>query len=155
MVRAAAILLPFSVLFVKYLPEFGRGFDPWTGVGYFSGVMLTKNDLGYVCMIFGVFFLWNILSRSTLHGSKVRRDEVLVSGLFLGLVAYLLGLANSATSVATLTIGAITLFGLGSKFVSRKNFGFYLIAVCACLLIIEATLGLYEEESGLWAAMLP
>ena len=61
MKRAAFVLLPLSVLFVKYLPEFGRGFDPWTGTGYFNGVMLTKNDLGYVCMIFGLFFLWTLL----------------------------------------------------------------------------------------------
>ena len=63
MKRAAFVLLPLSVLFVKYLPEYGRAFDPWTGVGYFRGVMLTKNDLGYVCMIFGLFFLWMLVSR--------------------------------------------------------------------------------------------
>jgi hypothetical protein len=71
--RAAFVLLPLSVLFVKYLPEFGRGFDAWTGAGYFSGVMLTKNDMGYVCMAFGLFYLWAVLSRKQIDDLRYRR----------------------------------------------------------------------------------
>lgn len=144
MKRVAFLLLPFSVLFVKYLPEFGRAFDPWTGEGYFSAVMLTKNDLGYVCMVFGLFFFWSLLSRKQFD-DDYRRQETALSILFLGIVAYLLSLADSATSIATLAIGSITLVGLGAKTVSRRHLGKYLIAFGAIIVMIELTFGVYEQ----------
>jgi O-antigen ligase len=145
MKRGAFVLLPLSVLFIKYLPEYGRGFDPWTGAGYYSGVMLTKNDLGYVCMIFGLFFLWTLLSRKQIDDTAHRQDEALLSILFLGIIAYLLSLADSATSVATLAIGVATLVGLGSRFVSRRHLGKYLLVFGALLTVTELTFNVYEE----------
>ena len=145
MKRAAFVLLPLSVVFVKYLPEFGRGFDQWTGTGYYNGVMLTKNDLGYVCMIFGLFFLWNLLSRKKIHDTVLRRDETLLSILFLGIIAYLLSIADSATSLATLFIGAAVLVGLGSRFVSRSHFGVYLIVFSTFLVTVELTFDVYSK----------
>ena len=145
MKRTAFVLLPLSVLFIKYLPEFGRSFDRWTGAGTFSGVMLTKNDLGYVCMIFGIFFIWSLLSRNQIEDPAVRRRDSQLSILFLGIIAYLLSLADSATSLVTLTIGAMTLVGLGSRLVSRRHFGKYLIVFGALLLTIELTFDVYEE----------
>lgn len=145
MKRAAFVLLPFSVLFIKYLPELGRGFDPWTGVGYYSGVMLTKNDLGYVCMILGLFFLWTLLSRNEIEDNKLRREETLLSVCFLVMIAYLLLLSDSATSVATLAIGAFTLVGLGSPLVSKRHFGVYFIVFGALLVTIELSFNIYDE----------
>ena len=145
MKRGAFVLLPLSVLFIKYLPQYGRAFDPWSGAGSFTGVMLTKNDLGYVCMIFGLFFLWTLLSRKQLEDPAHRREEMLLSILFLGIIAYLLVLANSATSLATLAIGSATLVGLGSRFVSRRYLGVYLIVFVATLFTIEATFDVYAK----------
>lgn len=145
MSRAAYLLLPLSVLFVKYLPEFGRGFDPWTGAGHFNGVMLTKNDMGYVCMVFGLFFLWMLLSKDHDEDNPSRRDKTLVSLFFLGVIGYLLMLANSATSIVTLAIGAATLVGLGSRFVSRQHFGFYLIVFGALLLTVELAFDVHSK----------
>lgn len=145
MKRVAFLLLPASVLFVKYLPEYGRAFDPWTGHGYFSGVMLTKNDLGYVCMIFGLFFLWCLFARKQITDTSLRRSETLLSTLFLGIIAYLLLLADSATSIATFAIGAATLAGLGSKFVSRRHFGVYVLVLLASLVTIELTFDMYSK----------
>lgn len=145
MKRSSFVLLPMSVLFVKYLPEFGRGFDAWTGAGTFNGVMLTKNDMGYVCMIFGLFFLWVLLSRNKIYDAAYRRQETILSILFLGIIAYLMSLADSATSLATLAIGAATLAGLGSRFVSRRYFGVYLIVLGATLLTVELTFDAYSK----------
>ncbi|MEQ9562575.1 MAG: O-antigen ligase family protein [Woeseiaceae bacterium] len=145
MKRAAFVLLPLSVLFVKYLPEYGRGFDAWTGAGFYRGVMLTKNDLGYVCMVFGLFFLWTLFSRAQINDTMHRRYETLLSAFFLGVIAYLLSLADSATSIATLAIGVVTLAGLGSRFVSRRYFGLYLIAFVAILLTVELSFDVYDE----------
>jgi exopolysaccharide production protein ExoQ len=57
MKRCAYFIVPLSVLFIKYFPEYGRGFDTWTGEGFYSGVGLNKNYLGYLSMVFTLFFL--------------------------------------------------------------------------------------------------
>ncbi len=56
MKRCAYLLIPFSVLLIKYFPQYGRSFDTWSGQPTNNGVGLTKNDLGYQCLIFGLFF---------------------------------------------------------------------------------------------------
>lgn len=149
MKRAAIILLPLSVLFVKYLPEYGRAFDPWSGEGVYRGVALTKNDLGYVCMVFGLFFLWNFLASGKSPNANGRRHERFFSFLVLVTVAYLLLLADSATSIATLVIGAATLVGLGTGLVSRKYLGIYVFVFGVVVFSSQVTLDLYSKVLGI------
>ena len=96
-------------------------------------------------MIYGILFVWDLLSRKQLLETRDRRYEVLLSTLFLGMVVYLLSLAGSATSLATMTIGAATLVGLGSPLVSRRHLGKYVIALAATLIAIELMFGVYGE----------
>lgn len=145
MTRIASLLLPTSILFVKYLPEYGRGFDFWTGTGYYNGVMHTKNDLGYVCMVLGIFFVWTVLNRNKGSNSSSIRERTFVSIMFLVMIVYLLGIADSATSIATLTIGVLTLLGLGSRLVSRRHFGSFLIILTATLLTMEFSFDIYNN----------
>ena len=39
--------------------------------------MLSKNDLGYNCLIFGFFFFWNYLVTRRQPKSRERREETL------------------------------------------------------------------------------
>src|SRR5207237_1755038 len=52
--RVGFLLLPLSILFIKYYPALGRTYDPgfgfWTPV--YTGVTTNKNELGYICLIF-------------------------------------------------------------------------------------------------------
>ena len=45
-----------SVVFIKYLPELGRDYDPWTGWAFYTGVTTNKNMLGYLLFVFGLLF---------------------------------------------------------------------------------------------------
>src|SRR5919197_4636617 len=40
--RAAFLLVPISVLLIKYYPEWGRGYEPWTWTPYYGGVATGK-----------------------------------------------------------------------------------------------------------------
>ncbi len=119
--RCAFVLLPFSVLFIKYFPEFGRGFDPWTGTAFNTGVGLTKNDLGYVCMVLGIFLIWRLLGASVAGDKHVSSTDRLIDAGLLAMVCWLLSMANSATSLATLTVGAITLLVARWEFINRRH----------------------------------
>ena len=60
MKRTAYVLLPVSLLFIKYYPGWGRGFDP-NGQATNIGVTTDKNSLGCICLILGYFFIWHLL----------------------------------------------------------------------------------------------
>jgi hypothetical protein len=73
--RLAFICLPLSVLFIKYYPELGRAYH--RGMPMFTGVAGTKNGLGQICLLSGIYFSWHmLLSRwkkfDTFDGAKSR-----------------------------------------------------------------------------------
>lgn len=142
--RCAFFLVPVSVLFIKYLPEYGRYFNPY-GQGMYRGVMITKNELGAVCVIFGLFFTWRILARKEIADVRERLEEVLLSFVFLAMVFYLLMLADSAASLVNFAVGALTLIGLGMGIVSKRYFGTYFVLVAVMALVLELTFGLYAK----------
>jgi O-antigen ligase len=143
MKRCAYVLLPLSVLFIKYLPGFGRGFDGWTGAATNNGVGLTKNDLGYLCMIFGLFFLWNLLSSSS--ASEVRRRwEWAVGAGFIVMALWLLGMANSATSLVALVAGSGMLLLLRFGGIEKRRLGIYVVTAVIAAGIIEALFDPYQ-----------
>jgi O-antigen ligase len=145
MKRSAIFLLPASILFIKFLPQYGRGFDFWTGAGYYNGVMHTKNDLGYVCMVLAIFFVWNLICRDKYLEKSTRREESAVSIMFLLMIAWLLGIADSATSSATTAIGLGVLILLGTPLVSKRHFFLYTVTVVVVLAGVEAQFGVYEN----------
>ena len=57
MKRCAYVLVPVSILWIKYYPQLGRGFSPWGGATT-NGVAVDKNMLGADCLILGYFFFW-------------------------------------------------------------------------------------------------
>ena len=128
--RCAYFLLPFSVLFIKYYPEYGRGFDAWTGTPFNRGVGLSKNDLGYTCMVLGLYFFWQLLTpRKKPRNSFERRAEIGLCVIFLGMIAWLFQMADSATSLVGLVLGAATLAIVGLKIVNRRFIGSFVVLV--------------------------
>jgi exopolysaccharide production protein ExoQ len=60
--RLAFLLLPLSVLFIKYYPELGRDYAV-SGAPMFTGVGRQKNDLGLMCLLAGIYVFWELLQR--------------------------------------------------------------------------------------------
>jgi exopolysaccharide production protein ExoQ len=67
--RTAFILVPFSLLFIKYYPYLGRTYDPWTGRQAFTGLATDKNMLGVITYVVLLGAVWRVL---TLY----RSDEI-------------------------------------------------------------------------------
>ena len=44
--RLAFVLIPLSILFIKYYPAIGTGYGPWGGAAGYTGVTSNKNTLG-------------------------------------------------------------------------------------------------------------
>lgn len=143
--RCAFVLLPLSVLFIKYWPQYGRGFDSFTGEGFNNGVGLTKNDLGYVCMVSGIFFIWNWLCASALPAGAKRRHELALSLGAILCTGWLVTAADSATSIATLVIGVTTMLALGQSWISKRHFGLFLLITLTLAWLIEVSFGAYAS----------
>lgn len=54
--RFCYLVIPLSILLVKYYPEIGRTYDTWTGAPMFVGATTNKNLLGVACLVAGIFF---------------------------------------------------------------------------------------------------
>jgi exopolysaccharide production protein ExoQ len=143
--RLAYVLVPFSICFIKYFPQLGRGFDNWTGEGFNCGVALNKNELGATCMVFGLFFFWNTLQAFKIKNRKAKRTELLLSAGFLALNWWLLSKASSATSLMAMLLGMVTTWLLGLRFVNKRYIGVYVVVGILALVAAEPIFGIYAS----------
>jgi O-antigen ligase len=108
--RSVYLLLPFSLLLIKYYPAMGVDYGRWSGLQMWIGVTVHKNCLGRLCLIASFFLLW-ALYRRWKHGEyPAWRYQTLADAFLLLMAFYLLkgpGNAYSATSVATLGVGIV------------------------------------------------
>jgi exopolysaccharide production protein ExoQ len=76
-VRAACLLLPLSVLFIRFIPELGRTYHVWSGEMMFTGITTHKNSLGVVALVSLMFLMWDYSSRA-LSGKGPRSTLLLM-----------------------------------------------------------------------------
>src|SRR4030095_2978102 len=118
--RLCYLLIPLSIIFIKYFPLLGRGYDNWTGMAYYTGVTNNKNLLGVLCVISGLFFFWDILKRWSVRKETNTRRIILVDLFFIAMTLWLMQQARSATSNLCLFVGC-TIFDLGARLSVRRN----------------------------------
>jgi O-antigen ligase len=94
--RCAIILIPLSVIFVKYLRVYGI-FFAHTGSQMWVGVSTHKNNLALLCAFSAIFLVWRFLK----SWPKVHWADVCL----LILDIYLLNGSKSATSMIVVIIG--------------------------------------------------
>jgi exopolysaccharide production protein ExoQ len=118
--RAGFVLIPLSILFIKYYPSIGRMYSPWTGEAFNTGVGTHKNSLGHVCLIFGLGAFWFILEAFRSNERERAARPIIAHGVILVMALWLFQMSNSATSFACFLIGCAllvftSLFALGRK----------------------------------------
>ena len=145
MKRCAYVLVPISILFIKYYPGLGRGFDPWSGIGLNTGITTNKNDLGCDCLILGFFFFWQLLKTWQREDGVARRNELILCAAFLGMIGWLLKMAQSSTSTVSLLAAIGVVIFLGLRFINRRRIGVYVVIGIVAILCAEATFGIFDH----------
>jgi len=140
--RSAYVLVPLSILFIKYYVAWGRRYDSWTGAAQNTGVTTDKNMLGCGLLIFGLFFLWCFLQTLRSEKSRARRNELIFNLIFLGMILWLLRNAHSATSLVALILGVLVVVFLGRRFVNPRLIGTYVLAGILLVAVAELCFGL-------------
>ena len=107
--RTGFLLVPLSLLVIKYYPDYGRGYLPFTWEVSFTGVSSDKNGLGVICLICGLVSLWLFTDAYRDKQRANRSGSMLAHGTVLVMIAWLLHLANSSTALACLGLGSALL----------------------------------------------
>jgi exopolysaccharide production protein ExoQ len=96
--RVGFVLLPTSVLFIKYYPYLSRSYDQWSGQQLTIGVATDKNLLGVSVYLLTLGTLWQIVGLWRNSDLPNRSHRLLAQCSVLGFGIWTLNAANSATS---------------------------------------------------------
>lgn len=103
------LLFPLSILFILYYPGLGRRLtNSWTQEP--TGVATQKNGLGLICMIYGVFFLWMLVSIWREKVDRSRRRRIIAYGTIILMIVWLLRACNSTTSIVGFACSALVMW---------------------------------------------
>jgi O-antigen ligase len=90
-------------------------YEAWTGRPDYAGVTMTKNMLGAICLISGLFCVWEIVRLWPDRRVRPARQIIFMNIGLMAMVLWLMRLSDSATSTACLVIGAFIIIMLRSK----------------------------------------
>jgi exopolysaccharide production protein ExoQ len=137
--RLCYLLITLSILIFKYFPQVGKQYDPWTGVASFVGATTSKNMLGVLCLISGIFFFWDTVTRWSDRKERRTKRTLVLNVAFFAMTLWVLNLANSATSSVCLVIGCMVIVAVHSSW-ARRHPGFLKVMIPAgfCLYLTLA-----------------
>ncbi len=107
--RLCYLLIPLSILLIKYYPEISRHYEVWTGSFSEAGPTTSKNMLGVACLISGLFFFWDTVTRWSERKERRTRQIILVNVGFIAMTFWVLNAANSTTSSVCLVLGCLVI----------------------------------------------
>lgn len=156
--RCAYVLIPCSVLLVKYFREIGviYGYD---GTQMWVGVTGHKNTLGMLTCFCAIYFLGSII-RQVKSGNGLFNTRNYVNVLFLLMALWLLnasGTHGSKTSMLVFILGStilITLYFLKTKTIYINRFVLifigtvFLAQIAATVILQDSILSLVVKSTG-------
>jgi len=145
--KSMFILIPLSILFIKYYPEIGRSYDFWTGEVGNSGAAQDKNALGRLCMVYSIFLLWSFNRLWKMRKvSKIDFEDLIVHITFFAMIFWLIIIADSATSLMGFMIGFFIYWLMGLPAIRRtiNYMGVYIILILVLIFISEVVINLSE-----------
>src|ERR1019366_890311 len=119
--RITFLLIPLSVLFIKYYPDFGRSYGRWEGEVHYTGVTTNKNSLGSLCLLFGLASLWRLLGSNTCGEGPGRRRRQIAHAIILAIVVWLFWMVNSMTSLSCFLLVGTVLFAVKFWHAARRT----------------------------------
>jgi len=166
--RVGFILLPTSVLLIKYYSDLGRVYTI-DGDQTNTGVTLNKNSLGLIVLVISLGALWNLLSL-VIHKHEPNRGRRLVAqGTLLAFGLTLFGMADSATCIACFILGGGLILLTNVRAIKSRPARVH--ALCATIILIGGATFLFGGDAAvvhalgrksnltgrteIWAAVIP
>ncbi|HWZ81726.1 MAG TPA: O-antigen ligase family protein [Terriglobales bacterium] len=146
--RVGFILLPWSILLIKYYGDLGRAYSKWEGTAFYVGVASDKNMLGMTCMIFGLGAAWRFINE--LRGAG-RRKILIVHGTIYGMAWWLISTANSMTSLSCFGMGTALMLATSFPRMARRQARVHLMV--AAILLLSSSVLFLNIGGGVLSAM--
>lgn len=118
--RLGYLLVPLSILLTKYFPQLGKQYEIWTGLSMYVGATTSKNMLGVLCLVCGLFYFWDTVARWSARRERRTRRIILLNGVFMGMTLWLLHLASSMTSSVCLALGCLVVLAAHTRMFKRS-----------------------------------
>ena len=147
--RASFLLIPTSVLLIKYYPDYGRVYNQFTGQAEYIGVHTGKNGLAMICLILGFGALWRVIEALKIPDRSYKKRHLIAHGAILGMALWLLYMAHSAAALGCAFIGSglVWLTGLRRRAVKPLTLHMAVVAImCICVygIIVDTNVGLVQ-----------
>jgi len=152
--RTIYILIPFSLLLIRYFPVYGRIYGRWSGGEQWVGVALQKNGLCRLCLIATFFLIWSLIRRRQSHNPPVWKYQTQAEIFVLVLTLYLMGgpegsLSYSATANTALCVGFLVYIGFHLLKKFGINLGAGMLMTIVAIIIISGIVTLFSGGSNL------
>jgi len=136
--RLAFVLIPVSMLLIKYYPDLGTTYGPWGGPTMYTGVTMNKNTLGSTCLLLGLGSLWCLLGAFEDREAKGRSRRLIAQVIILAIALWLLWTANSMTSIACFLMASVLMLVANLRAVTRRPITVHLLI--AAMLTVSASI---------------
>lgn len=155
--RCTYIVIPLSVVFIKYFREIGVGFGVHSGATYLTGVTLGKNQLARICFICLFYIIWDFLNykKNSEDRSYRKIDGFIDLSLIVAMLWILLNpQANSATTLISMMIAFIIFFFTGTDYIKDdprrldKNLILVLLILGPCFYVFNTLFGTVLQTTG-------
>ena len=117
--RVCYLLIPLSILLIRYYRDISVVYDDWTGQPEYVGPTTAKNSLGVLCLVSGIFFFWDTVTRWSDRREPRTRRIIRLNLAFIAMSLWLLKLSSCTTCNVCLVIGCLVIAlvhsGLGKR----------------------------------------
>jgi exopolysaccharide production protein ExoQ len=147
--RVAYLLIPLSVLLIRYYPDLGRVYSGYNlSEVMWVGVATHKNTLGALALVGVLFLLWDLLDRQRKYWGTAKKGTFIARILVLLMGWYLLVIANSMTSLLCALLGSALLIALRTPSIRQRpgRLEAYGIGAGVILLVLDS---LFNVKGGL------
>lgn len=146
-VRCAYLLIPLSIVYLRYFPELGRRYSIYSGQLEVTGVTTQKNSLGTLVLVCALIFLWDWLERSRPGGLRIPRIDRWATAVIFGCGLHLLYLSDSKTSIVCLGLATFIIVSIRLPLLQRRisALGLYGLTAILAFFLLDWVFGLKDN----------
>jgi exopolysaccharide production protein ExoQ len=148
--RLGFVLLPLSILLIRYYPSLGRGYHEYTWQTFYSGVSTGKNGLGYICLVLGLASVWRVLETrrwrwnaewaeagvSAASLAQTRRRILIAHGIVLVIALWLFRLSDSVTPLVCGMVAVTLMMIAGTHALARRPTALHVVFATGLLVLV-------------------
>lgn len=164
--RITYLVIPVSVLFIKYYSDLGRNYD-YLGFAHYTGVTREKNTLGSLCLLLGLWTMWTIIELYRHRGPR-RLQRFIVHAVIFSMIIWLFTILDAMTALSCFGVASVVLLATSFKSLKRLRVAIHCVTALAIAIPVGvAILGLspgtlqslgrnptLTDRTGIWEGVI-